>query len=218
MVYKQYNGWACLVSTHRKQLREHRIPYRIFEGAMLEYLSTADWKSLSQPEEDPKTTELIERREALAREIDDTTKVLGRYEAILDDPDSTGLERIVDKYKGVAVRSQRLLHERSSLEAEIAAAGNSHAAIAATEGPEFIVVDSSSPERRTKLRLLIAQRIEQIDLVWSPTILGAEKIGLPEKPYALATVLFRNGARQMVVFLSRERAQVLMLGRYFPLS
>jgi hypothetical protein len=212
MVYKQYEGWACFVSTHRKQLREHRIPYRIFEGAMLEYLSTADWKSLSQPEEDPKTTELIERREALAREIDDTTKVLGRYEAILDDPDSTGLERIVDKYKGVAVRSQRLLHERSSLEAEIAAAGNNHAAMAATEGPEFIVVDSTSPERRTKLRLLIAQRIERIDLVWSPTMLGAGNIGSPEKPYALATVRFRNGASQMVIFHSKKKAQVLELG------
>src|SRR4029077_20002245 len=81
---------------------------------------------------------------------------------------------------------------------KIAAAGNSHAAIAATEGPEFIVVDSSSPERRTKLRLLIAQRIERIDLVWSPTILGADKLGLPKKPY---------------VFLSRKSARVLKLGR-----
>jgi hypothetical protein len=104
------------------QLREHRIPYRIFENAMLEYLSTADWKSLSQQEEDPKTTELIERREAVAREIDDTAKVLGRYEAILDDPDSTGLERVLNKYKAAAARLQRLLHERASLEAEIAAA------------------------------------------------------------------------------------------------
>jgi hypothetical protein len=82
MVYKQYEGWACLVSTHRKQLREHRIPYRIFEGAMLEYLSTADWKSLAHPEEDPKTQELLERRESLAKEIDDAAKVLARYEAI----------------------------------------------------------------------------------------------------------------------------------------
>ena len=135
MVYKQYEGWACLVSTHRKQLREHRIPYRIFENSILEYLSTADWKSLSQQEEDPKTTELIERREALAREIDDTTKVLGRYEAILDDPHSIGLERVLNKYKATAARSQRLLQERASLEAEIAASGNSHAAIAATERP-----------------------------------------------------------------------------------
>jgi hypothetical protein len=101
---------------------------------------------------------------------------------------------------------------------EIEVSGSNDAAMAATRGPEFIVVDSTSPERRTKLRLLIAQRIERIDLVWSPTILGAEKIGWPEKPYALATVRFRNGAQQMVVFLSRERAQVLKLGRYFPLS
>jgi hypothetical protein len=57
-----------------------------------------DWKSLSQQPEDPKMTELTERREALAREIDDTTKVLGRYEAILDDPDSAGLERVLGKY------------------------------------------------------------------------------------------------------------------------
>src|SRR4029077_2350190 len=125
-------------------------------------------------------------------------KVLGRYEAILDDPDSTGLERVVDKYRAAAAHSQRLLQERASLEAEIAAAGNSHAAMAATEGPEFIVVDSTSPERRTKLRLLIAQRIERIDLVWSPTILGADKLGLPKKPY---------------VFLSRKSARVLKLGR-----
>lgn len=33
MVCKQYNGWACLVSTHREQLREHRIPYRIFRSS-----------------------------------------------------------------------------------------------------------------------------------------------------------------------------------------
>ena len=61
---------------------------------MLEYLSTADWKSLSQQEEDLKITELIERREALAREIDDTTKVMGRYETILDDPLQAGAIRI----------------------------------------------------------------------------------------------------------------------------
>lgn len=61
--------------------------------------------------------------------------------------------------------------------------------------------------------MLIAQRIERIDLVWSPTMLRAEKIGFPEKPYALATVRFRNGAQQMVVFLSRESARVLNLGR-----
>jgi hypothetical protein len=156
---------------------------------------------------------LIERREALAREIDDTTKVLGRYEAILDDPDSTGLERVVDKYRAAVARSQRLLQERSSLEAEIAAAGNSHAAIAATKGPEFILTERSSPERRLQLRLLIAQRIERIDLVWSPTMLGADKLGLPKKPYAVATVRFRNGASQMVVFPSRESARVLKLGR-----
>jgi hypothetical protein len=212
MVYKKYERWPCLVSSYRKQLREHRIPYWIFEDAMLEYLSTADWKSLSQQEEDPKTTELVERREALAREIDDTTRVLGRYEAILDDPDSTGVERITAKYKAAAARSQRLLHERSSLDAEIAAAGNSHAAIAATEGPEFIVIERSSPERRLRLRMLIAQRIERIDLVWSPTIFGAENIGSPEKPFAVATVRFRNGASQMVVFPSSKSAQVLKLG------
>jgi hypothetical protein len=212
MVYKKYAGWACLVSTYRKHLREHRIPYRIFENAMLEYLSTADWKSLSQQEEDPKTTELIERREALAREIDDTTKVRARYEAILDDPQTTGIERIVDKYKAAAAHSHRLLQERSSLEAEIAAAGNSHAAIAATEGPEFVVTERSSPERRLQLRVLIAQRIERIDLVWSPTILGAGNISSPEKPYALATVRFRNGASQMVIFHSNKKAQVLELG------
>jgi hypothetical protein len=52
----------------------------------------------------------------------------------------------------------------------------------------------------------------------SPTIQGADKLGLPKKPYAVATARIRNGASQMVVFLSRERAQVLNLGRYFPLS
>jgi hypothetical protein len=167
---------------------------------------------LVRQEEDPKTTELTERRESLAREIDDITKVLTRYEAILDDPQSAGIERIADKYKAAAARSQRLLQERSSLEAEIAAAGNSHAAIAGTEGPEFVVTERSSPERRLQLRLLIAQRIERIDLVWSSTILGADKLGLPEKPYAVATVRFRNGASQMVVFPSRESARVLKLG------
>ena len=103
---------------------------------MLEYLSTADSKSLSQQEEDPKATELVEHREALAREIDDTTKVLGRYEAILDDPDTTGLERIVDKYKAAAARSERLLHERSSLEAEI--------------GPPPVTATLQSPLRKAR--------------------------------------------------------------------
>jgi hypothetical protein len=64
-----------------------------------------------------------------------------------------------------------------------------------------------------QLRLLIAQRIERIDLVWSPTLPGADKLGLPKKPYAVPTVRFRNGASQMVVFPSRESARVLKLGR-----
>jgi hypothetical protein len=57
--------------------------------------------------------------------------------------------------------------------------------------------------------MLIAQRIERIDLVWSPTIPGAENIGSPEKPFAVATVRFRNGASQIEIFHSRKRAQVL---------
>jgi len=63
------------------------------------------------------------------------------------------------------------------------------------------------------LRLLIAQRIERIDQIWSATILGADKFGMPEKPYAVATVRFRNGASQMVVFPTRESARVLKLGQ-----
>jgi hypothetical protein len=68
------------------------------------------------------------------------------------------------------------------------------------------------PERRLHLRLLIPQRIERIDLVWSPTLLGADKLGLPKKPYAVATVRFRNRASQMVIFPSRDSARVLKLG------
>ena len=45
--------------------------------------------------------------------------MLTRYEAILDDPQSAGLERIADKYKAAAASSQRLLQERASLEAQI---------------------------------------------------------------------------------------------------
>ena len=74
------------------------------------------------------------------------------------------------------------------------------------------MTERSSPERRLHLRVLIAQRIERIDLVWSPTILGADKLGLPERPYALAIVRFRNGASQVVVFPSSKSAQVLKLG------
>jgi len=48
-----------------------------------------------------------------------TKKVLTRYEAILDDPQSAGLERIADQYKAAAASSQRLLQERASLEAQI---------------------------------------------------------------------------------------------------
>ncbi len=38
MVYKQYDGYSCLVSTYRKHLREHRIRYQAFEEVMLGFI------------------------------------------------------------------------------------------------------------------------------------------------------------------------------------
>ena len=35
MVFRQYNGFSCLVTTHRKNLRQHKISYALFEKIIL---------------------------------------------------------------------------------------------------------------------------------------------------------------------------------------
>jgi DNA invertase Pin-like site-specific DNA recombinase len=184
MVFKKYDGWSCLVSTWRKDFREHRIRYKPFEEAMLKFLSEADWRALSQSEMAPRIQELEERREALAKEIDDNAKVLARYEAILDDPESNAFERVKDKYKAAAAHFQRLIQQRSTLEAEIAVAGNNRAEMANTKCTEFVATDDE--EFRTKLRLLIAQRVSKIQVHFNPH-------------HKVARVTFVNGAIKFVL-------------------
>jgi hypothetical protein len=83
-----------LVTTHRKSLRQHKINYALFEKIILEFLSSADWKAIHQDGWTGATTELLAKQESTAREIEDNEKVLKRYESLIDNPNSTGFERI----------------------------------------------------------------------------------------------------------------------------
>ena len=119
MVYR-HGTHPYLVTTHRKSLRQHKINYALFEKIILEFLSSADWKAIHQDGSIGATTELLAKQESLAREIEDNEKVLKRYESLIDNPNSTGFERISNKYKAVVAKSKKLMDERAALETQIA--------------------------------------------------------------------------------------------------
>ena len=70
MVYRYGTHHPCLVTTHRKSLRQHKISYARFEKIILEFLSSADWKAIAG---DGSTipAELLAKQESLARKIED---------------------------------------------------------------------------------------------------------------------------------------------------
>ena len=94
MVFRDFEGrYSCLVTTHRKNLRQHKISYRTFERILLGFLSATDWKAIARDGEKGVPTELLARQEVLAGLIDDNSKVLARYRTMISDPDFAGFER-----------------------------------------------------------------------------------------------------------------------------
>jgi hypothetical protein len=173
MVFRQYNGFSCLVTTHRKNLRQHKVSYALFEKIILQFLSSSDWKAIAQDGSGGASTELFAKPESLAREIDNTAKILGRYEALIDDPNSDEFDRISDKYKAAVAKSKRLLEERTTLETQIASENSGSRLLLETKGIEIFLVRRTSKEDPLKLRLYLAQRIRRIDLTFGATVLTA---------------------------------------------
>lgn len=220
MVFRNYDGYPCLVTTWREHLRTHKISYSLFEDAMLRFLSRADWKSLSEEGLSPETQELTFRREALAKELDDALKIRSRYESLPDDPEAATDNRINDK-KAAAARVKRLQEGRSALESEISASRSGSEIIAGTKGIEFVRADRHSVEGRTKLRLFLSQRIERIDLTFKVEFLMAPDpnrviAGIrPGKGQTIAKVKFKNGTEKMAVF-DGKKATLHELGAFKP--
>jgi DNA invertase Pin-like site-specific DNA recombinase len=203
MTYRAYEGHPCLVTTYREHLRQNKISYPAFENAFLNFLSEADWKSISRENDTPQNKQLLERQEQLAKAIDDNAEILKRYEQMIDNPDSKGFVRIREKYKLAVEESERLLDERNALEAEISASNNGTDVLSSTTGKEFVPRDRTSKEARLKLRLLTAQRVRRIDVYFGKE--GAH--GLGEQ---LAKVYFSNGVERWIAFGSGLAAQVFI--------
>ena len=117
--------------------------------------------------------ELLAKKESLARQIEDNAKILARYEALINDPNSDQFERISDKYKALAAKSKKLAEERAALEAQIGAQNAGNSLLFETEGIDIYRVSRTSKEDRLKLRLYLAQRIQRIDLTFGATVLTA---------------------------------------------
>jgi hypothetical protein len=94
------------------------------------------------------------KQESLAREIDNTTTILQRYEALIDDPNSAEFERIQDKYKAVVAKSKKLIKQLATLEAQIGAQNNESRLLFETDGVAIFRVGRTSKEDRLKLSAL----------------------------------------------------------------
>jgi hypothetical protein len=214
MVYRYATTSPCLVTTHRKHVRSHKIHYATFERIMLEFLSAADWKAIAR-EGTNIPADLLTKQESLAKEIDDTEKVLHRYEAIVDDPDSDQFERIHAKFKATLTKSKRLAEERTALEAQIAAQDRAGKLIIETEGIDIYPVDRNTKEGRLKLRSYLAQRIERIDITFGARIFTAGPVkdnpikGLEAgEGKIVARLKFVNGAVKWAI-IDKNRAVLL---------
>jgi hypothetical protein len=113
--------------------------------SMLEFLSSADWKAIAG---DGSTipAELLTKQESLAREIEGNAKILARYEALIDDPNSDQFERIPDKYKALVAKSKKLGEERAALESQIEAQNAGKSLLFETEGIDIYRVSATAKE------------------------------------------------------------------------
>ena len=220
MVYRQYEGYPHLVTTHRPNLRSHKIPYPLFEDVMLNFLSSADWREIHR--EERVDAEANIRREELAKQLDDALKVRSRYEALLDDADADIGEDIAAKYKASSREVKRLQEACRALDAEISTRRFGSELISGTDGIEIICTDRSPDQSRTKLRLFLAQRIERIELTFRAEVLSLPDpnrhvAGIrPGEGHILAQVKFVNGAEKRV-FIDGKKAAVLDVGPFKPL-
>jgi hypothetical protein len=146
MVYR-HGTHPYVVTTHRKSLRQHKISYALFEKIMLEFLSSADWKAIAG-DGSMIPAELLAKQESLARKIEDNAKILARYEALIDDPNSDQFERISDKYKALVAKSKKLAEERAALESQIGAQGARNSLLIETEEIDIYPVSRTSKEDR----------------------------------------------------------------------
>jgi DNA invertase Pin-like site-specific DNA recombinase len=209
MVYR-HGTHPYLVTTHRKSLRQHKINYALFEKIILEFLSSADWKEIHQDGSTGATTELLAEQESLARKIEDNEKVLKRYESLIDDSNSTGFERISNKYKAAVTKSKELMEERAALETQIASQNSGSSLLFETKGIEIYRVSRTSKEDRLKLRLYLAQRVRRIDLTFGVTVLTAGPVKSVQagEGKIVAKLKFVNGAVKWA-FIDKDRAVLL---------
>jgi hypothetical protein len=210
MVYR-HGTHPYLVTTHRKDLKQHKINYALFEGLVLQFLNGADWQKIAQSGQSTECLELLAKQEQIAREIDATEKVLHRYEQIIEDPNSTQFDRIQFKYRAGVEKAKKLQEERKILEANIASLNAGEQILYQTEGIDIYPVESHSKEGRLKLRLFLAERIERINLSFNvnvitdaPNIKGIE----PGEYKIVAQIVFQNGANRWI-FLNKDRAVLL---------
>src|SRR5258708_21102652 len=75
MVFRNYDGHPCLVTTWRENLRSHKISYSLFEDAMLLFFSRADWESLSEEGLNTEKQEMTFCREGAAKELDHASQI-----------------------------------------------------------------------------------------------------------------------------------------------
>ena len=208
MVYR-HGTHPYVVTTHRKNLRQHKISYALFEKIMLEFLSSADWKAIAG-DGSMIPAELLAKQESLAREIEDKAKILARYEALIDDPNSDHFERISDKYKALAAKSKKLAEEKAALESQIEGQNAGKSLLTETEGIDIYRVSRTSKEDRLKLRLYLAQRIQRIDLTFGATVLTAGPVKNVQggEGKIVAKLTFVNGAVKWAI-IDKDRAVLL---------
>jgi hypothetical protein len=225
MVFRNFEGgYSYIVTTHRKNLRQHKVNYRTFERIMLEFLSAADWKAIAREGEKGVPTELLARQEVLAGLIDDNSKVLGRYRAMIADPDFAGFDSVKSDYKGALLESWRLVEERTALKAQIDACCRANETITETKGIDMYAAGRGSKEDRLKLRLYLGQRIKRIDIDFKAEYKGNLAIfqfggggrfveinpgRLPEGKGMVANVTFSNNAERLVIFTREGRIPVV---------
>jgi DNA invertase Pin-like site-specific DNA recombinase len=209
MVYRYGTHHPCLVTTHRKNLRQHKISYALFEKIMLEFLSSADWKAIAR-DGSMVPAELLAKQESLARKLEDNAKILARYETLIDDPNSDQFERISDKYKALVAKSKKLAEERVALESQIGAQSAGNSLLFETEEIDIYPVSRTSKEERLKLRLYLAQRIQRIDLTFGATILTAGPVKNVQggEGKIVAKLTFVNGAVKLAI-IDKDRAVLL---------
>ena len=186
--WKKQGDHAYMVTRWQSGKKQHYVRYDRLEKAFLSFLSDLDWKAVAGHGDSAEVTAATARREAVLGEINSISRKIAQLEKLVEDGSfSKSLFDTLDDLKSKLIdatsREEKLASEVNRARAKVAALHSSEELIQ--------MIRDGDPDRRLRLKSLIAQRVSRIDIEFAD--------GKPRQ----AIVRLINGFTDVILFGSR---------------